>query len=134
MKIPDYINERINEMQESEKKQVWEQLKETDNVYVQIPSIDTLNFRFKNINSHLRTKTLPALKYSSEYYHHVNDIYQNYDFIIHKDFFESLVHPNEYDSIYVTDKTRNNAKTICEKIDNRIKELEKHDYNNSTKY
>ena len=124
MKIPDYIDERIDEMQESEKKRAWEQLKETDNVYVQIPSIDTLNYRYKNINSLLRMKTLPALEYLSEYYRHVNDIYQNYDFILNKDFFESLVHPNEYDSIYMTDKTRNHANMICEKIDERIRKLE----------
>lgn len=124
MKIPEYIDNRIDDMYPSEKKEAWKQLRDTDDVYIVIPSIDSLNFRKHDITSFLRMKTLPALKYSSKYYHHVNDIYQKYDFILNKDFFESLVHPNEYDAIYVTEKTRNNAELICKKIDDRIKELE----------
>ena len=69
-------------------------------------------------------KTLPSLKYMSKYYHKVNDIYQEHDYILNNDFFECVVHPNEYDAIYVTEKTRNNAENICDIIDKRIKELE----------
>ena len=125
MQIPNYIDKLVDDMQPCKKKEVWELLKKTDNVYIEIPSIDCLNFRYKTLNNHLRMKPVESLEYSSKYYHHVNDIYQKYDFILSKDFFECSVHPNEYDAIYVTRKTRNNANRICEKIDDRIKKLEK---------
>ena len=124
MRIPTYIDKRIDEMKESEKKQAWEKLRETDNVYITIPNIDNLNYKYKDINSFIKLKTLPSLKYISNYYHYVNDIYQKYDFILNTDFFNCLIHPNEYDAIYITKKTRNQSNKICEKIDDRIRKLE----------
>ncbi len=125
MQIPQYIDRQIDKMRESKKKQAWQQLKETDNVYVIIPTIDSLNFRKEHLKGNMRMKTLDALKYSSSYYHYVNGIYQKYDYILNNDFYESVIHPNEYDAIYVTEKTRKNANKICEGIDKRIEELEK---------
>ena len=119
-----YINKIIADMEKGEKKEVWEQLKETDNVYTIIPTIDSLNYRHQYLKGNIRMKTLPSLKYMSKYYHKVNDIYQEHDYILNNDFFECVVHPNEYDAIYVTEKTRNNAENICDIIDKRIKELE----------
>lgn len=124
MRIPTYIDKRIDEMKESEKKQAWEKLRETDNVYITIPDIDKLNYKYKDINSFIKLKTLPSLKYISNYYHYVNDIYQKYDFILNNDFFNCLIHPNEYDAIYITEETRNQSNKICEKIDDRIRKLE----------
>ena len=124
MRIPLYIDKRIDEMKESEKKQAWKKLRETDNVYITIPDIDNLNYKYKDINSFIKLKTLPSLKYISNYYHYVNDIYQKYDFILNNDFFNCLIHPNEYDAIYITEETRNQSNKICEKIDDRIRKLE----------
>ena len=124
MRIPLYIDKRIDEMKESEKKQAWKKLRKTENVYITIPDIDKLNYKYKDINSFIKLKTLPSLKYISNYYHYVNDIYQKYDFILNNDFFNCLIHPNEYDAIYITEETRNQSNKICEKIDDRIRKLE----------
>ena len=124
MRIPLYIDKRIDEMKESEKKQAWKKLRKTENVYITIPDIDNLNYKYKDINSFIKLKTLPSLKYISNYYHYVNDIYQKYDFILNNDFFNCLIHPNEYDAIYITEETRNQSNKICEKIDDRIRKLE----------
>ena len=124
MRIPTYIDKRIDEMKESEKKQAWKKLRKTENVYITIPDIDKLNYKYKDINSFIKLKTLPSLKYISNYYHYVNDIYQKYDFILNNDFFNCLIHPNEYDAIYITEETRNQSNKICKKIDDRIRKLE----------
>ena len=42
-----------------------------------------------------------------------------------KDFFDANIHQNEYDAIYVTEKTRENANKVCKAIDERIEELSK---------
>ena len=125
VKIPHYIDKRIEEMSESEKKQAWEELQKTDKAYITVPNIDKLNYKYKDINNFIKLKTLPSLKYTSQYYHYVNDIYQKYDYILNTDFFDCVIHPNEYDAIYVTKNTREHEKRICDKIDERIKKLEK---------
>ena len=93
-------------------------------IYISIPSINSLKYRYENLNSYLKSKPLDSLKYSKKYYQQINNIYQNYDFIICQDFFDCFIHPNEYDAVYVSDETRNSANKICESFDERIKELE----------
>ncbi len=124
MIIPEYINNIIENNDTSEKKKIWEELKQTDEVYISIPSINSLKFRYENLNAYLKRKSLDSLKYSKEYYQQVNNIYQNYDFILCQDFFDCFIHPNEYNSIHVSNETRNDLNKICKSFDERIKELE----------
>ncbi|MBQ2831802.1 hypothetical protein [Methanobrevibacter sp.] len=125
MNIPAHIDERIDMMEECEKKEAWEKLKKTDNVYVVIPTIDGLNYKYDCLQSNIKMYTLQSLKFSSPYYHKVNEIYQKYDFILDKGFFDANIHQNEYDTVYVTEKTRETANKICRDIDERIEELSK---------
>ena len=125
MNIPTHIDKRIDMMEEGEKKEAWKKLKKTDNAYVVIPTIDSLNYEYDCLQSSLKMHTLEALKFSSPYYHEVNEIFQKYEFILNKDFFNATIHQNEYDAVYVTEKTRERANEICIAIDERIEELSK---------
>ena len=83
-----------------------------------------LDYKYRHIDSFIRRKTLDSLKYTSNYYHYVNDIYQKNEFILPTDFFECYIHPNEFDAVYVTEKAKNTANMMCKTIDERIEKLE----------
>ena len=124
MKMSESLEERINKMQESKNKQIWNELKESNNVYVTIPIVDRIDYIYRNRSSYFKLRPLPSLKYEREYYNKVQEVYNKYDFILNLNFFDSSIHVNEIDSIYITETTRNKVNKICESLDSRIKKLE----------
>ena len=124
MKISKSLEERINKMQESKNKQKWSELKESDNVYVTIPTIDKIDYIYRNRKSYFKLRSLNSLKYEREYYNKVQEVYNKNNFILNLNFFESNIHVNEIDSIYVTKTTRNKINKICESLNSQIKKLE----------
>ena len=125
MKMSKSLEERIDKMRESKNKQIWEELKESENAYVTIPNIDKINHIYSFRKSYFKLRPITALKYEREYYNHVQDIYNNYDFILNLSFFESNIHVNEIDALQVTPTIKNKIEKICESLDTRIMELEK---------
>ena len=54
----------------------------------------------------------------------MQEVYNKHDFILNRGFFDSNIHVNEIDTIYITYTTRNKTNKICESLDSRIKKLE----------
>lgn len=127
MKISESLEERINKMRESKNKQIWNDLKESENVYITIPTIDKVNDIYNSRKGYFRLRPLNSLKYEREYYNYVQDIYDKYDFILNQGFFQSNIHVNEVDALQITPKIQNKLNKICESLDTRIKELEELD-------
>lgn len=124
MRMSETLEESIEKMQESKNKEIWNELKESDNVYITIPTIDRIDHIYDIRKGYFKLRTLPSLKYSREYYAHVKETYNKYDFILNLGFFESNIHVNEIDTIHITNATRNKINKICESLDSRIKKLE----------
>lgn len=133
MKMSESLEERIDKMQESKNKEIWNELKESDNVYVTIPTVDTIDYIYDIRKGYFKLRPLESLKYAQEYYAHVQEVYNKYDFILNRGFFESNIHVNEIDTIHITDTTRNKTNKICESLDSRIKKLEEQSIKKQTK-
>ena len=124
MKMSESLKKRIDKMPECKNKETWYELQESENVYVTIPTIDKINDIYRRKKTYFELRPLPSLEYAKEYYAQVQEVYDNYDFILNLGFFESNIHVNEIDTIQVTQTTRNKTKKICESLDARIKRLE----------
>lgn len=124
MRMSESLEERIDKMQESKNKEIWYELKESNNAYITIPTVDRIDYIYDIRKGYFRHKPLSSLKFAQEYYAHVQEVYDKYDFILNLGFFESNIHVNEIDMLHVTDTTRNKTNKICESLDSRIKKLE----------
>lgn len=124
MKMSKSLEKRIDKMQEGKEKEIWNELKESDNAYVTIPTSDRIDYIYSIREDYFKLRPLSSLKYAREYYAHVQEVYNKYDFILNRGFFESNIHVNEIDTIHITDTTRNKINKICESLDSRIKKLE----------
>ena len=62
MRMSESLEERIDKMQESKNKEIWYELKESNNAYITIPTVDRINYiyehmRFKKMNLEKAKKT-----------------------------------------------------------------------------
>ena len=99
--MSESLEERIDKMQESKNKEIWNELKKSDNVYVTIPTIDTIDYIYDIRKSYFKLRPLSSLKYAREYYAHVQELYNKYDFILNRGFFESNISCVGYSSIFL---------------------------------
>ena len=120
MELSKSLNERINNMRKSKKKELWEQLRESKRVYTYIPPVYQINEDSRDFTARMSFKSLDGLEGMLRYYRHVQGIYNHYDYILTPLFFENNIHVNEIDLIHVSDKTRKQIDTMCNKLTKKI--------------
>lgn len=125
MRISKSLEERIDNMPQSKNKEKWNDLKENINVYITLPTIDKINHIYDNRKDYFRHRQVESLQYERQYYSYVFEIYDEYDYILNLDFFESTIHVNEIDRIQVTQTTKDKIKKIIQAIDKQINQLKK---------
>lgn len=120
MEFNNSLNQRIDNMRSGKKKALWKQLRESERVYTYIPPVYKINEHSRDFTSRMNFKSLEGLEGMLRYYRQVQGIYDNYDFILTPLFFENNIHVNEIDLIHVSDKTRKQIDTMCNKLTKKI--------------
>lgn len=120
MELSKSLNERINNMRKGKKKELWEELRESKRVYTYIPPAYQINEDSRDFTARMSFKSLEGLEGMLRYYRQVQGVYNNYDFILTPLFFENNIHVNEIDLIHVSDKTRKQLDTMCNRLSKKI--------------
>ena len=68
-------------------------------------------------------KSVQGLEGMLTYYRNVQRIYNAYDFILTPLFFENNIHVNEIDTLYISDKSRKQVDTMCNRLTKKIEKM-----------
>ncbi|PWB87880.1 hypothetical protein [Methanobrevibacter thaueri] len=120
MELSNSLNQRIDNMRSGQKKELWEQLRESERVYTYIPPVYKINEQSRDFKSYMSFKSIEGLEGMLRYYRHVQGIYNYYDFILTPIFFEDNIHVNEIDILHVSDKSRKQIDTMCNRLSKKI--------------
>ena len=120
MEFTSRLNKAIEKMRSNKKKQLWEELRESKRVYTYIPPVFKINEQSSDFTSYMSFKSIEGLEGMLRYYRHVQGIYNYYDFILTPIFFEDNIHVNEIDILHVSDKSRKQIDTMCNRLSKKI--------------
>ena len=123
MEFTPQLNKAINNMRNGKEKKLWEKLRESERIYIYVPPVYQINRESKDFTSYMSFKSVQGLEGMLTYYRNVQRIYNAYDFILTPLFFENNIHVNEIDTLHISDKSRKQVDTMCNRLTKKIEKM-----------